>query len=181
MLFQLNIHLSEDDYLSYNTFHALESAYGKKMLNKSRIILILVTVIPAALVIQLKGLTKFSVIYAALSLLFLSLYMIFREKGIVHNIKSNIKHLKQAGKLPFDPISTIEFYEDKMVEITALERSEHSYLMIERVCVVQDRYLFLYRSSLSAYILPIEQVKAQVNQADFIAFLSKKCTVVEYY
>ena len=85
------------------------------------------------------------------------------------------------GKLPFDPVSTLEFYEDKMVEITALQRTEQSYSIFERICVVKDRYIFLYKSSVSAYILPVLQIKEQLNQEDFIEFLSKKCTNIEYY
>ena len=85
------------------------------------------------------------------------------------------------GKLPFDPVSTLEFYEDKMVEITASSRTEQGYAIFERVCIVKERYIFLYKSSISAYILPMEQVKEQLNQEDLMAFLSKKCTNVEYY
>ena len=37
MLFQLNINLSEDDYLDFNKFHSFESMHGKKLINKTRI------------------------------------------------------------------------------------------------------------------------------------------------
>ncbi len=85
------------------------------------------------------------------------------------------------GKLPFDPVSTLEFYEDKMVEITASSRTEQGYNIFERVCVVKDRYILLYKSSVGAYILPVAQIKAQLNQENLVDFLSKKCTNVEYY
>ena len=96
-------------------------------------------------------------------------------------MKVQIKRLKKIGKLPFDPESTLEFHEDKMVEITALQRTEQSYSIFERICVVKNRYILLYISSVSAYILPILQIKEQLNQDDFIEFLSRKCTNVEYY
>jgi len=68
-----------------------------------------------------------------------------------------------------------------MVEITALQRTEQSYSILERICVVKNRYILLYKSSVSAYILPVLQTKEQLDQEDFIEFLSKKCTNVEYY
>jgi len=181
MLFNLNINLSEDNYISFNNFHSFESAHGKKLVKKTRICFILVMVFLAVLVVFILGWTTFSVTYATLLLLSALLYMLFFKKILTQNIKAQIKRLKKIGKLPFDPVSTLEFYEDKMVEITASSRTEQGYAVFERVCIVKERYIFLYKSSIGAYILPMAQVKEQLNQEDFMAFLSKKCTNVEYY
>ena len=181
MLFQLNINLSEDDYLDFNKFHSFESMHGKKLINKTRIIFVLAMIILAALFLLVMGLTTFSITYAALLLLFTLLYMVFFKKILTQNVKTQIKRLKKVGKLPFDPVSTLEFHEDKMVEVTALQRTEQSYSIFERICVVKDRYILLYKSSVGAYILPVVQVKAQLNQEEFVDFLSSKCTNVEYY
>ena len=181
MLFQLKINLSEDDYLGFNNFHSFESTHGKKLIRKTRIFFILAMVFLAALAVLILGWTTFSIIYAILLLLFTLLYMVFFKKVLARNIKVQIKRLKKIGKLPFDPESTLEFHEDRMVEITALQRTEQSYSIFERICVVKDRYVLLYKSSVSAYILPVLQIKEQLNQEDFIEFLSKKCTNVEHY
>ncbi len=181
MLFNLNINLSEDDYLDFNNFHSFESTHGKRLIRKTRIFIILTMVFMAALVVLILGWTTFSIAYATLLLLITLLYMVFFKKRLTRNIKVQIKRLKKIGKLPFDPVSTLEFYEDKMVEITALQRTEQSYSIFERICVVKDRYVLLYKSSVSAYILPVLQIKEQLNEEDFIGFLTKKCTNVEYY
>ena len=181
MLFNLNINLSEDDYLSFNNFHSFESMHGKKLINKTRIFFVLAMMILAALFLLVKGLTTFSITYAVLLLLFTLLYMVFFKKILTRNVKTQIKRLKKVGTLPFDPVSTLEFHEDKMVEITALQRTEQSYSIFERICVVKDRYVLLYKSSVGAYILPVSQIKEQLNLEDFIEFLAKKCTNVEYY
>lgn len=181
MLFQLNINLSEDDYLDFNKFHSFETMHGKKLINKTRIFFALAMIILAALFLLVMGLTTFSITYAALLLLFTLLYMVFFKKILTQNVKTQIKRLKKVGKLPFDPVSTLEFHEDKMVEMTALQRTEQSYSIFERICVVKDRYILLYKSSVGAYILPVVQVKAQLNQEEFVDFLSSKCTNVEYY
>ncbi|MBR5529638.1 MAG: hypothetical protein IKU57_04095 [Oscillospiraceae bacterium] len=181
MLFNLNINLSENDYLSFNNFHSFESTHGKKLIIKTRIFFVLAMIILAALFLLVMGLTTFSITYAVLLLLFTLLYMVFFKKILTRNVKTQIKRLKKVGKLPFDPVSTLEFHEDKMVEITALQRTEQSYSIFERICVVKNRYVLLYKSSVSAYILPVTQIEAQLNQEDFIDFLSQKCTNVEYY
>ena len=181
MLFNLNINLSENDYLSFNNFHSFESAHGKKLIKNSRIRFILAMAFLAALVVLILGWTTFSITYAALLLLFTLLYMVFFKKILNWNVKNQIKRLKKIGKLPFDPVSTLEFYEDKMVEITTSRRTEQGYNIFERMCVVKDRYILLYHSSIAAYILPVAQINAQINQEDFIEFLSKKCTNIEYY
>ena len=106
MLFNLNINLSENDYLSFNNFHSFESTHGKKLIWKARIRFILAMVFLAALVVLILGWTTFSVVYAALLLLLTLLYMLFFKKVLTRNIKTQIKRLKKMGKLPFDPVST---------------------------------------------------------------------------
>lgn len=181
MFVQLNINLSEEDYLSFNNFHSFESAHGKKLIRKTRLFFVLAMVILAAVFMLIEGLTTFSVIYTALLLLFSLLYTVFFKKVMARIIKKQIKQLKKTGKLPFEPVSTLEFYEDKMVEITEASRTEQGYSVFERMCIVKERYILLYKSSVSAYILPMTQIREQVSQEGFIAFLSRKCTNVEYY
>ena len=41
MFVQLNINLSEEDYLSFNNFHSFESAHGKKLIRKTRLFFVL--------------------------------------------------------------------------------------------------------------------------------------------
>ena len=96
-------------------------------------------------------------------------------------MQKQLKNLKKVGKLPFDPQSTLEFHEDKLVEITPDKRIEQRYDGIERICVLPDRYLFLYHSSVGAYILPIGQIAKQLNPEDLLRFLFQKCPIVEYY
>lgn len=181
MLFQLNINLNEEDYLSFNCFHSFESVNGKKTIRKTRLFFIIAMLFLAVFFMFVMELTTFSAIYTTLLLLFTLLYMVFFKKILTRNIKAQIRRLKETGKLPFNPVSTLEFYEDKMVEITESSRTEQGYTNFERICVVKGRYILLYTSSVGAYILPVAQISTQLNQKDFVAFLSAKCTNVEYY
>lgn len=180
MLFQLHLRLSEEDYLAFNHFHSFESAPGKKQLHRSRLIYLL-TVAALSVPVLLSGRTAFSVAYVLLVTVFSLVYMACFKKVLTWNINSRIKRLKKIGKLLFDPDATLEFYDDKLVEITESKRIEQTYDVLERICVVGDCYLFLYNSSVSAYILPTAQVKAQTDLQALLAFLSEKCPHVEHY
>lgn len=148
MLFQLRITLTEEDYLAFNNFHSFESAPGKKLIRKSRIFFIATMVFLMAFVLLVLKWTTLSIIYTAVIGLFTILYMLLFRKILNRNIKAQIKRLKKTGKLPFEPVSTLEFYQDKMVEITASKRTEQGYTIFERICVVKDRYILLYHSTL---------------------------------
>lgn len=181
MQFQLNISLTEEDYLSFNYFHMLESIPGKKRIRKARTVFAVIMLALAALVILILGLTTFSVLYALFLALFTAVYLLFYNRRVKRNIKAQVNSLKKTGKLPFDPVATFEFYEDKLVEITPTKRIEQSYDALERICLVGNRYLILYYSSVSVYILPAPQIPEQLNQDDFLRFLLPKCSIVEYY
>ena len=181
MLFHFNITLTEEDYLAFNNFHSFESKHGRKAIRKSRIFFIAIMALLIALMFFIQGVTTFSLIYTALLGVYTIVYMLLFRKVLNKNIKSQIKRLKKLGKLPYEPISTLEFYEDKMVEITTSARTEQSYDVFERLCIVANRYILLYRSSVGAYILPMAQIKSQANLDDLLYFLSQKCNTVEHY
>lgn len=175
MQFQLDITLTEMDYLAFNHFHSLESPQAKKQICKSRIVFTAIVVALMMFVILYRGFTVFSAVFVALIGVFALLYMLFFKKIIKANINAQVKRLKSVGKLPFDPISRMEFYNDKIVEVSASKRIEQSYAALERICVVMDQYIYLYNSSATAYILPLPQLRSQLNQEEFLSFLSRKC------
>ena len=89
--------------------------------------------------------------------------------------------MKKAGKLPFDPVFDIEFLDDRYVEITPTSRIEQRYEALERICVADSRFIYLYQTSVTAQILSIQQLREQVNEQEFLSFLSQRCRTVEYY
>ena len=181
MIFRFNITLTEEEYLTFNCFHSFEWAHGKKQIGKTRTLFTLVMAIIIALVVLINGWSTFSIAYAIILALLTAAHMLWYKKIMKHSIKAQIKRLKKIGKLPFDPMSTIEFYEDKMVETTDSKRIEQKYSTFERICVVSGRFILLYYSSVAAYILPFPQIKAQANLEKLLGFLSSKCKVIEYY
>ena len=181
MRFQLDITMTEQDYLAYNCFHSLESRTGKKLLRKSRITFVAVVAVLGVLYVLMTGWTAFTILYIFLLTLFSLIYLLLFKKVMQHSIKSQIKKLKKVGKLPFDPATKYEFYEDHMVEICPSTRTERGYDALDRVCIVPDRFILLYTSTVGAYILPIAQLSQQVDLEAFLGFLSEKCKTMEHY
>lgn len=175
MPFQFDITLTDEDYVAYNCFHAFYSPQGKKNIKRSRIFFI--TVMSLMVLI---GLT-ISITFAALLAIVTVVYMVFFQKIVERNIRKQIQRLKKTGKLPFEATTTLEFYEDKMIETTPTARTERTYEKLERICVLEGRYIFLYDSSVTAHIIPINQIGDLDKQAAFICFMSKKCSTVEYH
>lgn len=181
MRYQFNVTLTEEDYLTFNYFHSLESAAGKKAIKKSRIFFVAAMAILMVFFILITGWRTFSIAYVTLLGLFTVVYVLLFKKILKRNIKTQIRKLKKSGKLPYDAEAVLEFYDDRLVEITADKRIEQRYDGLERICVAKEPYLYLYHSSVNAYILPVRQLKAQVNQEEFMSFLLTKCSCVEYY
>ncbi|MBE6958113.1 MAG: hypothetical protein E7447_03040 [Ruminococcaceae bacterium] len=181
MKYQLNITLTEEDYMAFNYFHAIESQQAQKTIKKSRGFFIAFMVALMAFMLFVVGWDSFTATYIILLGICTVVYSFFFKKLMRRNVKAQVQHLKKTGKLPFDLNSSFEFYEDKIVEITPAKRIEQSYDVLERVCLLPGRYIFLYNSSVGAYILPVCQVNAQTDRDAFWNFISEKCKTIEKY
>ena len=181
MKFSLNITLTEEDYLAFNLFHNLQLKQTQKTNNKIRNIFIFAMITLIAITLLTSGWDTFSSTYIPLLLLITIAFALFFKHFILHTVKLQVKTLKKTGKPPYDPNSTLEFYEDKIVEITPNKRIEQSYAVLERVCLLPGRYIFLYTSSVGAYILPVYQVNAQIGKDEFWSFITEKCKNIEKY
>ena len=181
MHYKLNVTLTEADYYNFNYFQAFETPHGKKTLLKCRIILALCMALIAAIAVVIRGWSQTSMIYVLICVLLTVVFSLFLKKIMVNSLKKQLIELKKAGKLHFSPKSEIEFCENGIVETTLTERSEKSYDAIEKICVLGDRYIFLYTSSIGAYILPLSQVKTQTGKKKLLDFLQTKCNKIECY
>jgi len=181
MRFQLNIMLTENDYLAFNLFHALDSAEGKRQAKKSRIILLTTFFVVVVLLLFILDPGPLSITYCILLGVWLSYRIFFLRRVLTKNIKRYIKKTLKEGKRPFTPSSTIEFYEDYMVEITESTRTELRYNAFEKICVVDNQHIFLYNTGSTAFIICIPQIQTQANPLELLHFLSEKCGTVEYY
>lgn len=181
MPFQLDIQLTEEDYVLFNQFYSLKSPQGKQLAKKTQALTVGVCMVCSLVFLSMEGLTIYSWVFFLVMALCAVFYLLNFEAIQKRNIEKLIQRMKKNGRLPYDESSAYTFYEDKFLEVTPLQRIERSYALTERVCVVQDQFILIFISSATACILPMEQVKAQVDTEAFIQFLSEKCAKVEYY
>lgn len=175
MEYQFELTLTEEDYIAYNQFHAFESPLGKKQMKKNKLLLGGFTaVLIVALGLHIGRNTVFA-IYTAVVTLYLAVYLLFYRKIAMLLLKRQIKRMKKQGKLPYEPVATMEFYADRFVEIASSRRTEQNYSSIERICVVPDRFVLLYLNTITAVILPISQLRQQTQLEGVLDFLSEKC------
>lgn len=181
MAFRFNITLTEEAYLDFNKFHSLESATGKKTVKKGKLTILAVILAFTLLELVATGWNEEFFGFLTIMVLMGILSLCFFHKWILLMVKFQIKQLKKTGKLPFDEQTTYEFYEDKFVQTVPDSRMEQSYSGLERICVVSDRMLLLYRNSSQAFVLPIPQLRQQGDLDALVQFLAQKCGAVEYY
>ena len=172
MKFSFSITLTDEDYFEFNKFHSLESHYGVNKTSKLRwfVTALLGVVILAACFVG--GFDSFFFSYSVAVLVLLVCYNLFWRQLMSWSIKSSLKHLKKKGKLAYSPFSTLEFGVEGIVETTDVLRVEQKYSAIERVSVVEGRYIYIHNSNLGAYIIPMSAFSDQSEYESFLDFLA---------
>ncbi len=181
MKFQYNVNVNDQDYLDYHIFWMLRSPYGKKQMVSFRIV---ITVIFAVFIlISLFG-GKFTVdafIGILPLLILLLLFHMLLAKFVVWSIKGQLRTLKKSGKMGYSPDAVIEFGEDRFVEMTPDNKTEHTYSAIERVSIVDDKVIYIHINNVMSYILPFSCFESKGQYDDFFRFLKTKCANIDVY
>lgn len=181
MPYRFQITLSEEDYFSFNIFHLLESPEGKKNLLRGRLIFIGISVLLCiGICLFVRNDPQFVTTYCFLFGSFVLVYMLLLKKLHRRNIKRQIQRLIKQGKLPFGDPSTIEFFEETVVDSSVGQRLEVRYDALDKALIVNNEYIYLYTNAVTAIILPICQVRAQADMGEFLAFLKEKCPNLTY-
>ena len=176
-----NINLSDKDYLDYNIFWMLKSPYGKKQITSSRIMMTVLFGIVALIALFVAGFSTASLIgLTPITVVFLIIQLTF-NRFLIQSIKSNIKSLKNNGKMAYYPISQIEFNEDCFTETTPDNKIEQKYSSVERVSVIGGDMVYIHVNNVMAYILPSSCFKSKEQLDDFLAFIKTKCSVIDVY
>lgn len=181
MRFRFDTSITADDYLAFNIFCEFDSPEGKKRTKQISLIFLFYFLYGAFKSLLTDGLTLktllFCIIWGLFQLILAFLCKKVLRCVITHRYKRKIK----SGEYLFSPNATLEFYDDKVVEISEYQRLEVCYEGLQKIRVVSTKYIYIFDSSASALILTIPQVMQQANAADFLKFLSEKCSTVEYY
>ena len=181
MNYVFDIFLTEADYIDFNIFHMSQSAYGKKHQRMLRGMIAVIFVAAAIINFLAEGISPVSVAYAVL-LGGLGLMMtVFNGKTSGFTMKLVINNMKKSGKMAFSPESRLGFTDEGILEITPEGRLEKRWESMERLCIREGKVWYLYMNNTAAFILPVEQISAQTDVAEFRRYLESKCPVVECF
>ena len=181
MNYVFDIFLTEEDYIDFNIFHMSRSAYGKKHQRLLRGMIAVIFVAAAIVNFLAEGISPVTVAYAVL-LGGLGLMMtVFNGKFSGFTMKMVINNMKKSGKLAFSPESRMEFSDAGIVEITPEGRLEKRWESMERLCIREGKVWYLYMNNTAAFILPVEQIAAQTDPAEFRRYLESRFAQVDVF
>ena len=181
MLFQFSVALNDDDYLAYNRFHMMRSPYGAKTLRNFRLVLVAIVALFLIPTLSQTGFSPYSLIAVIPSLAILTVMQLLLPTVLMSSVKSQLKRLKKEGKPAYSPKAEIEFYDDYFVETTDENRSEIKYSAVERVSVVDCKYIYIHVNSVMSYIVPVALLDTSEKYDAFMAFLASRCDKIEEY
>lgn len=181
MLFSFKVFLTDQDYYEFNKFTNSKSSFGKKLFLFMRIFFVVCVFFPPVATFVTDGITKETVISAIPSFLLLFLLELLLIPFVNLMLKLNISLLKKSGKMPYSKSSVIEFFEDSFTETTDTNKTEHIYSAIEKICVIGEKYVFIYISSVSGYIIPFHAFDSYRQRGEFLEFIRLKCPQIKHY
>lgn len=181
MNYVFDIFLTEEDYIDFNIFHMSRSAYGKKHQRMLRGMVAAIFAVAALVNFWAEGISPVTVAYAVLLGGLGLLVTVFSGKFSGFTMKLVINNMKKTGKMAFSPESRLGFTDEGILEITPEGRTEKRWESMERLCIREGKVWYLYMNNTAAFILPVEQISAQTDVAEFRRYLESKCPVVERF
>lgn len=181
MKFRFDISLTDQDYLDYNLFMLLKSPYNKNMILTFRIIVSAFFAIIPSIPLLSNEFSTGTIVGIILILTVIVLYNIFFAKSFARTIKSNMKKQKKKGKLSYTPLSSLEFYDDKFIETSPLNKTEQSYAAIERISIVENRLIYIHENRVVGYIIPRACFSSPEEFVSFIEFIKTKNSNIQCY
>ncbi len=181
MNYKFNVNLTDTDYIDLNMFINIRSYYAKEFQKKTRILytalclaIILITLISG-------GFSKEAFIGNISTIVILLVFQLLFNKFLALSLKSRIKVMKKTGKMPYSPDNVMEFYNDYFVKNTADEKNEVKYTAIERVSVIENKYIYIHVNCVQTYILPMRAFASTEQFYFFLAFLKTKYLTIDSY
>lgn len=175
-MFEFRIRLNDNDYLLFNQYHLLNSPSGKKTLLYFNLIIPFSSFIFILLFGINKGSDFLLILTQVILLAILSIiWAMFSKKIALKFMASGIKKMKKEGKLPYSNELILRFDNENIHEITSNTENKVKYSMIEKIAVT-DKAIYIYFSSVQAYILPLTAFSDEMEKAKFLEFINWKAS-----
>lgn len=181
MLYKFNICVSEKDYFDLNVFWLTKSHYGKKQLLSLRILFAAILLFFSLVSLFGGGFTHSAFLNIIPLIVLLAVSEILLIPFLKLILKLQLRHMKKKGKMPFSASSVMEFYDNSFTESTDENKTEVKYSAIERISVVNDKFIYIHINNLMAYIIPIFAFESKEQYNSFMSFIKTKNSNISFY
>lgn len=196
MNYTFNANVNDQDYLYFSEFLGTRSAYGKKQTKRTKLLLLAigligwlfcVSYITLFLVrseINIASLTVAVILYAFSTIIFgaiITVRLAFYNALYRSRIKRILKAQRKQGKVCYSSSYTLEFHEDSFFKITEDSTTEMKYSIVERVSIIENKFVCFHINSLSACLLPVSCFESKEQYDEFLAFIKTKCEKIDIY
>lgn len=172
-MFEFKIKLDDDDYLLFNQYHLLNSPSGKKSLLSFRFIIPFICFM-FVVIFCIAGSDFQLILIEAIVLTILSIFWIgYSKKMILKSMEKRIMKMKKDGRLPYSNDAILRFDDESINEITPKTENKTNYSLIEKIAVT-DKAIYIYFSSVQAYILPVTAFSEDMEKQRFLEFINLK-------
>lgn len=168
----INYQLTKQDYIEFNIYHMGYSNSLRKLVFVQRYIVSIIFLIAPFII------TKFIDIplwyWLSIFVIVYILWVIFYPKHLRRSMGKRISRMVDEGKNAgmFDNQS-LTLSLDGIINIGSLDESKTKYEAVEKVAETND-YVFIYISSIKAYIIPIRAFVGLNQRNEFVNYLSSK-------
>lgn len=176
-MFEFKITLDDTDYLLFNQYHLLNSPAGKKSLLSFRFIIPFICFM-FVVIFFIAGSDFQLILIEAIVMTILSISWVgLSKKMILKSMKNRIKKMKKEGKLPYDSEAILKFDDESIHEITPNTEMKTKYSVIEKIAVT-EKAIYIYFSSVQAYILPVTAFSEEMEKLKFLEFINSKVDIL---
>jgi hypothetical protein len=95
---------------------------------------------------------------------------------LLKSTNKRIKKMKKDGRLPYSNEAILKFDNESIHEITPNSECKTKYSLIEKIAVT-EKAIYIYFSSVQAYILPVSAFTEEEGESEFLAFINSKVNI----
>jgi hypothetical protein len=180
---KIEYNLSKEDWINFNMYHSRNSKTNKMWILTLRLFIFVMLLILNGLVLFSFFFTskEFGLLEIAFPIVVDSvgiLYIIFLQKLASSRVRRVIKKMIEEGKNEFLGKQSIEINDEFLLRKTKVSEMTVHWLGIERIAQ-DDKYVFIYDSALSAFIVPKKAFKNKKEMDLFFKKIEEKITIGE--
>lgn len=172
-MYEFYYKINKEDYWEYIKTYMFTTPSVKKQVNVVRFILPLLFLI--AFLIRLfdyEDFTSYAVILVV-EIIISVIWFFLVKPFFLLSMKVQIKLMEKDGKYPFGNDTYMSFENDYYIEATEENETKAKYESIDKI-ITNNNYVYIFISSLQAYIIPNSAFESEEQRESLITFLNNK-------